>query len=322
MVVTCPACSARYRLNPDKMKGRGAKITCPKCAHVFVVFADGSSGSASESESNSELPQEDTLRARLARRDFTTTNSALEALGLEGEVAATQTSTKIRVVAPGPRGSRKPVATLDTNQNLAEAAAAAMAPSAGYDGPDIDDANALDFRKVGIATWKVKVAIGLVYDFSDVATLKRYLEDKRVTTSDLLSHNGKDWTVIGDIPDLDRHFIEVWKEAYVERQATDDTPKEKSSSKPSGAAAMGGSGQMATMTSTGSHRPAPRRKRRPKEPKKVEKKGGRLRALMAVTLLLAAGFLLFGPKDLLSPAPPRERPPPDRGGCAKSPGVV
>lgn len=311
MVVTCPACSARYRLNPDKMKGRGAKITCPKCAHVFVVFADGSSGSASDGEANSSLPQEDTLRARLARRDFTTTNSALEALGLEGEVAATQTSNKIRVVAPGPRGSRKAVATLDTNQNLADAAAAAMAPSAGYDGPEIDDANTLDFRKVGIATWKVKVAIGLVYDFSDVATLKRYLEDKRVTTADLLSHNGKDWTVIGDIPDLDRHFIEVWKEAFVERQASDDPSEEKPSPKSSGAAALGGSGQMATMTSTGTHRQAPRRKRRSKEPKKVEKKGGHLRALLAVVLLIGAGFLLFGPKDLLSPAPPPEAPPQD-----------
>lgn len=38
MIVSCPACSARYRIDPNKIKGRGAKITCPRCAHKFVVY--------------------------------------------------------------------------------------------------------------------------------------------------------------------------------------------------------------------------------------------------------------------------------------------
>lgn len=41
MIVSCPACSARYRIDPDKIKGRGAKITCPRCSHKFVVYKDG-----------------------------------------------------------------------------------------------------------------------------------------------------------------------------------------------------------------------------------------------------------------------------------------
>ncbi|HCP47820.1 MAG TPA: hypothetical protein DIU15_17395, partial [Deltaproteobacteria bacterium] len=39
MVITCPSCSERYRLNPNKLKGKGARITCPSCAHSFVVLA-------------------------------------------------------------------------------------------------------------------------------------------------------------------------------------------------------------------------------------------------------------------------------------------
>ena len=38
MIVTCPSCSARYKINDEKIKGKGAKITCLKCAHKFVVL--------------------------------------------------------------------------------------------------------------------------------------------------------------------------------------------------------------------------------------------------------------------------------------------
>ena len=40
MIVTCPSCEARYKINASKIKGRGAKITCPKCKHRFVVYRD------------------------------------------------------------------------------------------------------------------------------------------------------------------------------------------------------------------------------------------------------------------------------------------
>lgn len=46
MIVSCPACSARYRIDPDKIKGRGAKITCPRCSHKFVVYKEGPPPSA------------------------------------------------------------------------------------------------------------------------------------------------------------------------------------------------------------------------------------------------------------------------------------
>ena len=37
MIVQCPACSSRYRINEDKIPGRGARVTCPSCGHKFVV---------------------------------------------------------------------------------------------------------------------------------------------------------------------------------------------------------------------------------------------------------------------------------------------
>ena len=81
---------------------------------------------------------------------------------------------------------------------------------------NVTDASSLDFRRVGISAWKVRVKIGLVYDFSDIKTLRKYITDGRVTNEDVISHDGKEWTVLGDIPDLDAHFIDVYRHALVD----------------------------------------------------------------------------------------------------------
>ncbi len=47
MNVTCPECSAKYKIDESKIQGRGAKITCPKCSHKFVV-TKGSEAPASD----------------------------------------------------------------------------------------------------------------------------------------------------------------------------------------------------------------------------------------------------------------------------------
>lgn len=44
MIVMCPACQARYKVDDAKIKGRGAKISCPKCQHIFVVYKDAGGG--------------------------------------------------------------------------------------------------------------------------------------------------------------------------------------------------------------------------------------------------------------------------------------
>ena len=40
MIVTCDHCGARYKLDESRVSGRGAKITCPRCKHVFVVYRE------------------------------------------------------------------------------------------------------------------------------------------------------------------------------------------------------------------------------------------------------------------------------------------
>jgi predicted Zn finger-like uncharacterized protein len=162
MIVTCPSCSARYKLDDSKITGRGARITCPRCRHVFVVFPAGTA--------KAEVVEEETARNK--------------------------------AVAAGGGPSLKIV----------------NAPFVGVAKPK-RSATDLDFRKVGIPSWKVKVKIGLVYDFSDIKTLRKYIQDGRVTPEDAISHDGKVWKTIGDIPDLDTYFVDIYDEAEARRAA-------------------------------------------------------------------------------------------------------
>jgi tetratricopeptide (TPR) repeat protein len=82
----------------------------------------------------------------------------------------------------------------------------------------VDSAENLDFSSVGIPTWKVRVKIGLTYDFSDFRTLQKYIHDGRVTNEDTISYDkGQSWKTLGDIPDLEAYFIEVFQVAKLAR---------------------------------------------------------------------------------------------------------
>jgi predicted Zn finger-like uncharacterized protein len=37
MVITCPACKSRYRIDPAASKTAKAKVKCPECRHIFEV---------------------------------------------------------------------------------------------------------------------------------------------------------------------------------------------------------------------------------------------------------------------------------------------
>ena len=37
MILTCPSCQARYRIDPSASKAKVAKVKCPGCGHTFEV---------------------------------------------------------------------------------------------------------------------------------------------------------------------------------------------------------------------------------------------------------------------------------------------
>jgi cytochrome c-type biogenesis protein CcmH/NrfG len=105
--------------------------------------------------------------------------------------------------------------------------------------------HSLDFRRVGIASWKVKVKIGLVYDFSDYRTLRKYIQDGRVTPGDSISYDAAEtWVPIASIPDLEQYFIDT----YVKRQA-DTKPNGREAGEDDGPTVIVGAGTLASSIS-------------------------------------------------------------------------
>lgn len=180
MIVSCPSCSTGYKLDEGRITGRGVRITCPKCKHVFVVYKDAPAQAMPKPTASASLLAEPAEDERPADPDGPTSMFA-------GLPSAAPAAVEAAPAAP---------------------AAAAPAPPAGP-----VDVNTLDFRRVGIAAWKVKLRIGLVYDFNDFKTLSRYIAEGRVTPADRLSHDGKTWAEIGGLGDLEAHFVRVYQEA-------------------------------------------------------------------------------------------------------------
>ncbi|MDP2308800.1 MAG: zinc-ribbon domain-containing protein [Pseudomonadota bacterium] len=264
MIVTCESCKSRYKLDDAKITGRGAKITCPKCTNVFVVYAQPDPASADEASApvsrasgapspGGPPPWEPKKSGGLADVVKSSDRSIVPGTpGSPGRVVAgtaTPTPSAAPRSAPSPAGAPSPgLATrpptrpvtaptawddeptrvggsLPTPEEMLaelarhEAANASASPGPGATAADAGGkdpaamaarAAALDFRKVGVTTWKVKVKIGLIYDFSDIKTLRKYIQDGRVTSADVVSWDGKVWRAIGDIPDLDAFFVEAW----------------------------------------------------------------------------------------------------------------
>lgn len=195
MVITCPKCSARYKLPQDKIQGRGAKITCPRCNNVFVVFNETRQGDGPAGTANGTA-------ADGARSPESPRRGAAPGLGPRPAPPSPPPAAALATDAPPPRPVVPPSPPPPPSEAGGERTVEFQAR-----------ADRLNFREVGIQTWKVRVAIGLTYDFSDISTLRRYLDDKKVTPADQISWDGKTWVRIGDIGDLERYFIKVWSEA-------------------------------------------------------------------------------------------------------------
>jgi predicted Zn finger-like uncharacterized protein len=214
VIVSCESCKSKYKLDDAKITGRGAKITCPRCKHVFVVYArtepvppatpaweaprPGGLADAVKSQDSKRLAPSPAPPAAEPGpapgwddEEPTRINDGKDSADHGHEVS--QPAAK-PPVAPAPAPPPPPAS-----------------PPAHTAGEYAARAASLDFRKVGVTTWKVKVRIGLIYDFSDIRTLRKYIQDGRVTPADVVSWDGKNWKPIGEIPDLDMFFVETWE---------------------------------------------------------------------------------------------------------------
>lgn len=142
MIIECPACKSRYRIREEKLPAAGGNIKCPSCAHVFFV--------AREAAPVAPAPP---VAAQGASGQTDPNGWSQIPLG---------DSPPAEAAAPSPAGGTLAMAAFSD----AGAAKASPAPGAA---PESDS---------GPRKWKLRNAVGLVYDFTDTEQLVKWLGTK------------------------------------------------------------------------------------------------------------------------------------------------
>jgi len=140
MIIECPSCSSRYRIKEEKLPDGGGNIKCPNCAHVFFVARPG--GPAPPLASTDSVSGPDT------------NGWSQIPMGSQGPPVPSQPDHTLALSAP-------PVAA---------------APSPGP--PIVSGMFPVAPGTPLPKKWKLKNAVGLVYDFTDTEQIVRWLGSK------------------------------------------------------------------------------------------------------------------------------------------------
>jgi predicted Zn finger-like uncharacterized protein len=128
MIVSCPQCSARYRIRDEKIQGAGARIGCPSCHHKFVVYREAEKfvvgGTAAQPKGvpvtfarggelkRAEVPEEEDEDAEAPTTLMPHGSSGAEqlrqALQAQRDQSAAEAVGKPRAPAPAPTPARPP----------------------------------------------------------------------------------------------------------------------------------------------------------------------------------------------------------------------
>ena len=107
MIVQCPQCSTRFRLDPRRLSERGARVTCSVCQHGFVVRpADDVEALDPFATTNVDAP-----RAPVAFDAETTASSSIPAFDFDS--APHDAKTAVHIVPPGFRDNERSPRSFD-----------------------------------------------------------------------------------------------------------------------------------------------------------------------------------------------------------------
>ena len=183
MIVQCPKCLTRYRIAGEKLPDDGGKIRCPGCRHAFFVRRD--SVKTKETKKPERRTRSSSSRSSRASKGSAPLSSdgwdfGSSGLGFAAD-AGTVDSGLFNRSGFGNAAERKP--------SSRTTAPTPMVP------PEVSKpSNELQ-------SWKLRNAIGLILDFSDTQSLKRWLQSRdsfdNITVS---SDNGENWSSIVENP--------------------------------------------------------------------------------------------------------------------------
>jgi predicted Zn finger-like uncharacterized protein len=293
MQVACEHCGTEYSLDEENITGRGVRITCPSCSHVFTVYKP-------QEEIDIDLEIDD---------DLFEENKDVE---IDIEIDLEPDPDEVEVVESLLEETFNIEDESDDDNSVEEDISPELEdlPAVTEEALAAMDVNTLDFQKVGLQAWKVKSSIGLVYEFSDYKTLKNWMKTGRVKESDPLSHDGEEWIQINNIDNIERHFCEVYLNflKLQENADEDSIPFQRKTIKqktlqPGGiseldaaiadlSAEVDGANPYAHKIKTSSHTKRPNRRGRSNSKQKEKKKSSSL-PLVLIVIIVGIGVWLF-----------------------------
>ena len=221
MQVACDHCGAEYELDKDAITGRGVRITCPTCSHVFVVYKNDGEVEAAGYEidlDELDLNMEDILKA-VDSKDASEGQEELIDIDLDIDL---EIDLDIEVEEPEDTVALESNEIVSTEVNpTLEAPETVQNNVPEVDGEDVHvtdeevaalDVNTLNFASVGIKSWRVKRTFGLMFEYSDFKTFTKSLSDGRITGDDSISPDGENWEVLKDIGDYESYFCRTYLE--------------------------------------------------------------------------------------------------------------
>jgi predicted Zn finger-like uncharacterized protein len=249
LLVTCPSCEAQYNLDPARLGGRDAKARCRRCGRMMAIVAppdvertDPRSATPAPTMSRPatqvpaavrQAPAVSAAQAPAAVRQAPAVSAAQAPAARPGPAIASARPAAAPAQVAAPRGpvavappqaaaprvaARVPVSPPAAAAPRAPEPPRAAAPLSADDAARL--APTLDFKRLGVLSWRARTTAGRLLDFADLRTLRAYLRDGRLGPADSISVDGRSWLPIEAIPDLDVFFVATWEELHVARTGT------------------------------------------------------------------------------------------------------
>ncbi|HSI06641.1 MAG: zinc-ribbon domain-containing protein [Myxococcota bacterium] len=194
MIVQCPQCSTRFRLDPRRLSDRGARVTCSVCSHGFVVRPDDDVEELDPFASTKVDAPQQPFGPPVAFDSDTTAHEVIPP-SFDLNQSPHETKTAVHMVAPASRG-RAPTSFDDLETLVDPPSRAAMTLD------DVSAAVAPGMPSHGGAAFPTASPLAPAYDMMDIDISDD--SATAVTDDDVMSIDDDDLVSIEDEPTVDQ----------------------------------------------------------------------------------------------------------------------
>ena len=110
MIAGCPKCSARYRVDVERIRDVGAKLRCTKCSAVFLVRAPRPKSETPERQESGPPPTQESPQIDRERLVLVADPSEERGKQSASAIASSSSEPKPKGMASVPHPARRPAA--------------------------------------------------------------------------------------------------------------------------------------------------------------------------------------------------------------------